>query len=54
MNGGTRLAYQVKYFQSIDEVVDFSHEPFHEDHFRQAHAEVFQFGGERLELAEIV
>jgi len=51
---GVRLAYQVDYFQSVDEVVYLSHEPFHEDHFRKAHAEVFQLGGKRLELAEIV
>lgn len=44
----------MEYFQPVDEVVDLSHEPFHEDHFRQAHAEVFQLGGECLKLAEIV
>lgn len=41
-------------FQPVNEVVDFSHEPFHEDDFGQAHAQVFQLRGERLEFAEVV
>jgi len=44
----------MQYFQSVDKIVDFPHEPFHENHFGQTHAEIFQFGGERLELAEVV
>lgn len=48
------LAYQVQDFQPVNEVVDFPHEPLHEYHFRQTHAQVFQFRGERLELAEVV
>lgn len=44
----------MQYFQSVDEIVDFPHETFHENHLGQAHAEVFQFGRKRLELAEVV
>lgn len=41
-------------FQPIDEIVDLPHEPLHEYDFGQAHAQVLQFGGERLEFAEVV
>lgn len=41
-------------FQPVDEVVDLPHEPFHEYDLGQAHAQVLELGGERLELAEVV
>lgn len=44
----------MEYFQPVDEIVDFPHEPFHEYDLGQAHAQVPQLGGERLELAEVV
>jgi len=44
----------MQYLQPVDKIVDFPHEPLHENHFGQAHAQVFQFRGERLEFAEVV
>lgn len=44
----------VTHLQSIDEIVDLSHEALHEDHLRQANAQIPQLGRERLHLAEIV
>ena len=45
---------QVKNFESIDEVVDFPHEAFHENDLWQANAEISQFRWEGLKLAEVV
>ena len=35
-------------FKPVDEVVDLPHEPFHEDHLRQADDHCAQLGGECL------
>ena len=34
--------------ESVDEVVDLSHETFHEDDPGEAHTQGAEFGGERL------
>ena len=38
----------MEHLQTVDEVVDFSHEALHEDDLRQADAEVPEASGERL------
>lgn len=45
---------EVKHLEAIDEVVNLSHEAFHEDDLGQANAEVAQFGWKGLQLAEVV
>lgn len=44
----------MKYLQSIYEVVDLPHEPFHENHFRQANTHVFQFRRKRLHFRKVM
>lgn len=45
---------QVQNFKAIDEVVDLSHEAFHEDYFGQANAHCSQLGGKRMKVIEVV
>lgn len=40
--------------KTVNKVVNFPHETFHEDDFRQANAHVSQFGGKCLHFTEIV
>jgi hypothetical protein len=44
----------MQYFQPVDEIVDLPHKSFHEYDLGQAHAKVPEFGGERLELTEVM
>lgn len=46
--------YKMEDLQTIDEIIDFPHEAFHEDHLRQADAHVLEFGREGLHLREIM
>lgn len=45
---------QMENLQAVDKVVDFPHETFHENHLGEANAQIFQLGGEGLELAEVM
>jgi hypothetical protein len=45
---------KVEDLKAIDVVVNFSHETFHEDNFRQTDAKVAKLGGKSLQFTKIV
>lgn len=50
MNFYAQFTNKVKYFDSIDEIINFSHKPFHKYHFGEADTHVLQFGWECLQV----
>jgi hypothetical protein len=44
----------MEHLKAVDEVVNLSHETFHENDFGQANAQVAKFGWKRLQFAEIM
>lgn len=44
----------MKYFQAINEIINLSHEAFHEYNFGKAYTHVFQFRRKRLHFREVM
>jgi hypothetical protein len=48
------LTNKMQNLQTVNKIINFSHETFHEDYFRKADAHIFYFRGESLKTIIII